>query len=187
MAHERGRSLLWILAVATLVSGALAAKFTFDKRQLASHYAEAQRTLAELTHELDETREIADDQATELDRLSARLTDAEQEVRRLQFEQKGFRQANAGLLQELASVSQEKALLDEKLHSIRALKLAIRTVKQQMWAKRRQAWVAKLDAQRAEDARAGADGNRGYLVRNGSPTWRAGTTMQVRVLDPQVE
>ncbi len=187
MAQERGRSLLWVLAVATLVSGGLAAKFTFDKRKLASSYAEAQRTLAELTHELDETREIATDQAGELDRLYARLTDAEQEVRRLQVEQKGFRQANAGLLQQLASVSEEKTQLDEKLHSIRELKLAIHNVKQQMWAKRRQVWIAKMDAQRAEDARASADGNHGYLVRSGSPTRRSGTTMQVRVLDPQVE
>ena len=141
MAKSR-RGLLWVLVIATLVSGAMAAKLAVEKRKLSEDYASAQRTLAELDHELTDTRAIAQDQAGELDHLQARLSQAEQEVQRLQFEQKGFRQANANLLQQLASVSQEKALLDEKLHSIRALKLAIRDVKRQMWAARREEWRA---------------------------------------------
>lgn len=185
MAKQRGRGLLWVLVVATVVSGGVAIKLTLDKRKLSADYASAQRTLAELDHELDETRSIAEDQSTELDHLQARLSQAEQEVRRLEFEQKGFRQANAGLLQQLASVSQEKQLLEEKLHSIRELRLAIRNVNQQLWAKRRQQWLAKVDAQRAEDERRLAGGNRGYLVRDGVTTLRSATKLQVRVLDPQ--
>ena len=186
MAAQR-RGLLWVLVVATVVTGGLAAKLTFDKRKLANDYALAQRSLAELDHELDQTRTIAQDQATELDRLQARLGQAEQEGQRLQFEQKGFRQANANILQQLASVSEEKTLLEEKMHSIRELRLAIRTVKQQMWAKRRQEWLARLEVQRAEDARRLAEGNRGYLVRDGVNTLRSATKLQVRVLDPQAQ
>ena len=186
MAEQR-RGLLWVLVAATLISGGVAAKLSVDRRKLAANYAEAQRTLAELDHELDETRSIAQDQSKELDQLQSRLAQAEQDVQRLQFEQKGFRQANATLLQQLASVSQEKTLLEEKLHSIRALKLAIRDVKQQMWAARRREWLAALDAQKAEDERKLAQGNRGYLVRNGMTTLRAATTLQVRVLDPQAQ
>ena len=41
------------------------------------------------------------------------------------------------------------------------------------------------DAQRAEDERRLAAGNRGYLVRDGVTTLRSATKLQVRVLDPQ--
>jgi chromosome segregation ATPase len=163
----------------------LAAKFLLDKRKLSADYASAQRSLAELDHELTETRSIAQEQSTELDRLQTRLADAQQEVQRLQFEQRGFRQANANLLQQLASVSEEKVLLEAKMQSIRELKVAIRNVKQQMWAKRRQEWLAKVDAQRAEDEHRLAMGNRGYLVRDGMTTLKSATKMQVRVLDPE--
>lgn len=186
MAEQR-RGLLWVLVVATFVTGGLALKLNMDRRKLAEEYAGAQRTLAELDHELDETRGIAQDQATELDRLQGRLTEAQQEVQRLQFEQRGFRQANTNLLQQLASVSEEKTRLEDKLHSIRELRLAIRSVKQQLWATRRQEWLAKLEAQQADDQRKLAAGNRGYLVRNGVTTLRSATKLQVRVLDPQAQ
>ncbi len=184
MAAQR-HGLLWVLAVATVVTGGLAIKLGVERRKIADHYAEAQRTLAELDHELDETRTIAQDQAAELDHLQGRLVDTQHEVQRLQFEQKGFRQANANLLQQLASVSEERTLLEQKMRSIRELKLAIRNVKQQMWAKRRHEWLAKLEVQRAEDERRLAEGNRGYLVRDGSSTLKSATTLQVRVLDPE--
>jgi hypothetical protein len=82
-------------------------------------------------------------------------------------------------------VSEEKTLLEQKMRSIRELRLAIHAVKQQMWAKRRHEWLAKLEVQRAEDERRLAEGNRGYLVRDGSTTLKSATKLQVRVLDPE--
>ena len=47
------------------------------------------------------------------------------------------------------------------------------------------AWRARAEAQRVEDQRRLAEGNRGYVVREGQPTVGGATTLHVRVLEPQ--
>ncbi len=190
--HTDRRALLWFLVVAALVSGLLATKLALDKQQLASAYAKTQAMLSQLqqeqTHlnqELTQARETTDTQASDLAALQMRLAKAEQEISRLQRDHEQLQQTNLTLAQHLTAVTQQNAQLEAKLSSLKELKIAIRLVNQRIQQEHRQAWLARIQARRDEDQRQLAQGNQGYVVRDGVPTIGFVTKLQVRVLEPQ--
>lgn len=184
---------LWSLVGGLAVSVALAAKLGVDNRQLAG-------SVDQLTHQLTAAQETIAGQTdrisslqTDLDGLETQLAQAEQEVTRLHAEQADFRQANAQLAQQVAQLGQDNDAMRAKLSSIKELKIAIRQVKAQLRAEQWQRWLARLQAHRIEDQVRFAQGNRGYLVRDGVSTVastaadKAGAKLHVRVLEPQLE
>lgn len=186
-----GYVLLWVLAGGLVASGAVATKIELDKRKLATAYAQVQTALAQveqerahLNQELSQARETLEGQTGDLSHLQARFAQAEQELVQLQREHASLRHTNATLTQQLASVSQEKHALEAKLSSLRELKAAIRSVRRQLWHQHLQGWFARIEAQRAADEQALAQGNRGFVVRGGASTLGTTTKLQVRVLDP---
>lgn len=190
---------VWWLAGGLVMSSAVAAKFVFDKRRLATAYDQAQAALAQLeqqrihlSQELAQAKETMTDQAEEiggleqeLDNLQTRFDLAEQEIARLQTEQLAFRQTNESLSQRLAAATQDKQALEARLSSLKELKLAMQAVRRKLRNERWQAWLARIRVQKAQDQQQLAKGNRGYVVRNGVPTLGEPTRLQVRVLDPQ--
>jgi chromosome segregation ATPase len=146
----------------------------------------------QLNEELSQARQTLDSQATnleqlqgELGRVHARLGQAEQEISRLQSEQAALRQGNVNLIDQLTTVVQEKQVLEAKLSSLQELRLAMRSVKQRLREERWQAWLAHVESERAEDQRQLAQGNHGFVVRNGVSTLGARSSLQVRVLQPE--
>ena len=56
-----------------------------------------------------------------------------------------------------------------------------------MWNERLAGWRAHIEASKIADQEQLAVGNRGFIVRQGTPTLGSRNQLQVRVLEPQVE
>ncbi len=200
-----GRILILVLIVAVVASWILTFKTERDKRRLASALEQAQASVDALEQErlqlsgdlaqVSETLTGRDSQLesiqAELNGLKDQLHDAVQEIARLQTEQSGMYVRQASLTEQLDTANLDRDAMRAKLSSIKELKAAILTVKHHLREQRHQVWLAKAEAQRAEDQQRLAQGNRGFVVRDGSSTLavapRLGTKLQVRVLEPQSE
>ena len=200
-----GRILILVLIVAVVASWILTFKTERDKRRLAGALEQAQASVDALEQErlqlsgdlaqVSETLTGRDSQLesiqTELNGLKDQLHDAVQEIARLQTEQSGMYVRQASLTEQLDTANLDRDEMHAKLSSIKELKAAILTVKHHLREQRHQVWLAKAEAQRAEDQQRLAQGNRGFVVRDGSSTLavapRLGTKLQVRVLEPQSE
>jgi len=192
------RFLLVGLLVALGVTGALALTATSEKRRLASAYANAQATLAQLEQErtqldqeLTAARQSVTTQSDSLTALEAELANLQASLQQAQHELSQLEQENMTLSEQLDTLTQENQALEAKLSSLKDLKLAIRAVKEKLRHERWQAWASywntRLEAQREQDQEQLAQGNRGFVVRHGVSTVGAAsmTKLQVRVLDPQ--
>ncbi len=206
MASPRaGRVVLVFLVAGVVVSWCLTLKIERDKRKLADAVKQAKANVADLEDErmrlsqqLDEAELAMQGQSakmtefeTQLAKLQTRLVETEQEVGRLHVEQTMILSSNSSLLQQLSISKDEQQRLEAKLSSIKELKSAIRTVRRRMRDERWQAYLAKIESHREEDKRRLAQGNRGFVVRNGASTLvaepKVGTKLQVRVLEPQTQ
>ena len=199
--QRTGRILLLVLTIALVISTIVTIKTEREKRQLGSAYANAQALLADVRHERDslndeltKAREIVETQAAdlrqlqeELNGLQAHLKDSEDEITKLQADHLQLETTNTQLNQELALTVEEKRALEAKLSSITELKLAIRSVKQRLRQERWESWLAHVQAEREQDQRDSAYGNRGFLVHEGISTLGSSNKLQVRVLDPQAQ
>ena len=195
MATPQTRStLLLLLTIGLLVSGALATKVELDKRRLASAYAKAQAALAQLeqerahlAQELTQARQTLEDRTGELAQLQTQLERTEQSASQLRLEQARLQNANVSLADQLTAATQAKRALEAKLSSLKELQAAIRSIKEELWQEHRHAWLRRIEEQRAADQRKLAHGNRGFVVRHGAPTLGSPTRLQVRVHEPQAQ
>lgn len=196
---QRGRLLLAVLLLALVVSSWRTLSLEGQKREVASEYQQARQELGQLVKEhglLEKELEGVRGQAAtatedvqalrkELARLQQNLDETATELASTQHEREALQQENATLAAQFEAVTEEKQQLEAKLSSMKELRLAIRAVREKMAERRWAAWHARIAAQKAEDDRWLAEGNRGYIVRNGVPTLGVATRLQVRVLDPQ--
>ena len=200
MPTQRVRWLLIILAVAALASLWRTVTVERQKGEVTAAYQQAQQLAAQLSDERDhlskelsEAQQTMEGQAGELGNLKQELTGLQErldttvtQLTSLQHEHQLLRQQNTSLDTQLTSVTLEKEQLAAKLSSLNELRLAIRDVKRKIRDERWAAWRAHIDAARQADRAELASGNRGYLVRNGVPTLKAGMPrMNVHVLEPQ--
>ena len=199
MALERNRIVLIIVAVIVIASLWRTLSLEGQKRRLATAYGEAQQTLdqlqaerAQLSAELSSAKETVEGQSEELSNLQNELMQVKDQLDRniaeltsLQQDHEQLRQRDASLSAQLGSVLTEKAQLEAKLSSIKDLRLAIREVRRKIWSERWAEWRARAQAQREEDVRELAAGNRGFLVRDGLPTLGSLRPLHVNVLEPQ--
>lgn len=200
-----GRALLVILFVALVVSWMFTLGIERDRKRLAAANREAEAAVSALEEErvglaleLDQVRQNLEGKdselqalRTELAGLQSQLADAQHEITRLHEENTLALDSHARMHEQFAAIFIEKQQLEARLSSIKELKLAIRSVKRRLHEERWQSYLAKIEARRAEDQRQLAQGNRGYVVRNGLSTLVAaptlGNKLQVRVLEPQTE
>jgi len=77
-------------------------------------------------------------------------------------------------------LSEEKNALEEKFHSLAELKGAIRNVKAQMRQERYEQVLAKREIQKEIDAKKLIDGNMGFVLKDGKPTYSSKVRIEVR-------
>jgi len=174
-----------------------------EKEKLSQAYGQAQELVSQLTEErthlnaeLQGVSETVSSQATDLSTLQQelknvqdRLDETVDEIASLQREQGTLRRENRTLVAKLNLVMQEKEHLQQRLSSLKELKLAVREVKQRMRHERWAAWRARMNARidtlKEGDEQQLASGNNGFVVRNGHTTLGADAAVRVHVLDPQ--
>jgi chromosome segregation ATPase len=202
MGVSRSRILLVILAIALLGSLGYAISMNEERTRIADAYEEAQSALTQLEQERsgliselagsqDELKDLGGIKQevhrwkAELDQTQTKLERTQAELASLQVEYTQLRNTNSSLVAQLDTAGDEKRALEAKFSNIDELRGAIRQVKRQMWATRMQAWKDHIQLVKEEDDRKLDNGNRGYVVRNGSSTLSETPRVQVRVLDPQ--
>lgn len=128
----------------------------------------------------------------EVDRLDQQAQQLEGQVQRLNHDVDRFQQAYAqtreereALLAHVTDLEQERAILARRLSSLAELRLAIHDAietRKQAQGRERQ---LRTQAQREAQAQWLAEGNRGYLIREGQPTiGRSTMWIKVHELEP---
>jgi len=95
------------------------------------------------------------------------IKDVKAEFKNVQKELIAVNNALSGIEKSNLSLQAEKEVLEAKLHSLKELKKAIRQVKVEYHKQNEGKYIAKIEHQKEIDADKLAQGNRGYLVRNG--------------------
>lgn len=201
--HSIRRPLLVILAVGFVVSAGVGLRAEWQRRQASEAYQVASAALSalerqqaqwahvlnELHDQLQEQTDQATHQKEEVARVQAQLADAQAQLRAAQREYAQLHGEHQLAQERLAAVIHDNQALTATLSSMPELKAAMRTARRQVWQQRWQRWWARAEAQRTDDERRLTQGNGGYVVRDGFSTLGADvarTTVQVRVLDPQL-
>ncbi len=199
MAKNRGRYLLIVLAIVAVGSLWRTVAIEREKQHLAQAYEKARQLVnqlgnerTQLSSELKAAQGTIEGQNTdlkglqeELARVHSELNDTGIELASIRREHEQLREHNTSLNDQIASIQTEKQQLEAKLSSIAELRLAIRDVKRKMSGERWAAWRAHIEAVKAEDRQLLAEGNRGYVVRDGVSTIGESRRMHVHVLEPQ--
>jgi hypothetical protein len=106
------------------------------------------------------------------------------EVERFQESYVRIREEREQLIQRVLDLEQERVRLAKRLSSIPELRLAIREAVEVRRSAERQARLQTLMARKDLARRDAAEGNQGYLVRDGRPT-ASRSTMWIRVHEPE--
>ncbi len=199
MATRQGRLVLSILMVVVAASLWRVSSTEYERHRLASGYGRLQGMVGELrgerdglTTELSGARQALEERDArianmerELTALQGKLQHAETELTGLRTEYEQLRQLHASLTGEFQVASAQRDELEAKFASITALKEAIRDLKRQARRERWEVWLARIRQLQAEDQQRLAQGNRGYVVRDGASTLgSSGRRLRVHVLEP---
>lgn len=199
MAARWGRTLLLLFVVALGISLWRVSVVERQRRAIADQYAEASKMVEDLKQErtqlntqLVDARQTVEGQAGRITNLQAELQSVDNhlkeslaELAALKLEHEELAKSHTTLKEQFQFVEAEKKQLEFRLSSLVELKKAIKVVKREVWNQRLAAWRERIQAQREEDLRELASGNRGYMVRNGTSTAKASSQLQVHVLEPQ--
>lgn len=141
--------------------------------------------------DLGTARRYLAETAGEVARLDVQAQLFGREVERLNYDVERFqrsslqaREERAQLMQKVLNLEQEKASLAKRLASVDELKLAIRDAVESRKQAQQAERLAMLKSRRDEQERWLAQGNRGYLIRDGRPTvGRSTVWIRVRELE----
>ena len=148
-----------------------------EETQLKLELATAQQHLMDTANEVARLDQVAQGFGQQVAQLSG-------EVGRVQASYDQVRQEREELLQRVMDLETERMLLMRRLSSIDDLRLAIREAIETRKSERQAHWLSLIRAQRIADAQELANGNQGYMVRDGRPTL-SNTTVFIRVHDPE--
>ena len=148
-----------------------------EETQLKQELVTAQEHLAATAGEVARLDQIAQGFGQQVAQLSGEVSQVKQS-----YEQ--ARQEREELLQRVLDLETERMLLMRRLSSIDELRLAIREAIQTRKTDRQVHWLSLIRSQRMADAQELANGNRGYLVKDGRPTM-SGSTVLIRVHEPE--
>jgi chromosome segregation ATPase len=155
-------------------------QLTEERTQLSTELASAKQSIEQQAGQNTNLQQ-------ELQAVQAKLDQSTKQVAALQQERQEMAQENAKLSSDLDAAMAEKQQLEAKLSSIKELKLAIKDVRRQMWAKRMSNWRARAERFKETDRERLAQGNRGFIVRDGQTTIGSSPRLHVHVLEPQAE
>jgi len=145
--------------------------------QLEEELTETRTQLTSATKAVAHVGEQTKELAVEVGRLNGEVEYFQQSYVRI-------REDREQLIQRVLDLEQERARLARRLSSIPELRLAIREAVEARHTAQRHARLQALRTRQDTLRRYAADGNQGYLVRNGRPT--AGRpTMWIRVHEPE--
>lgn len=146
---------------------------------------------ARLKLELGEARTHLAETASEVARLDVQTQNFGEQVGRLTEEVDRFqqsylqvRQEREQLMQQVLDLEQERAALTKRLSSLEELRLAIREAIDTRKNAERAQRLSLAQARRDADKALLANGNRGYLIRDGRPTI-GNATVWIRVHEPE--
>ena len=148
-----------------------------EETQLKLELTTAQQHLMDTANEVARLDQVAQGFGQQVAQLSG-------EVGRVQASYDQVRQEREELLQRVMDLETERMLLMRRLSSIDDLRLAIREAIETRKSERQAHWLSLIRAQRMADAQELANGNQGYMVRDGRPTL-GNTTVFIRVHDPE--
>lgn len=148
-----------------------------EEAQLKTELVAAQEHLAATANEVARLDQVAQGFGQQVAQLSG-------EVSRVQQSYEQVRQEREELLQRVLDLETERMLLMRRLSSIDELRLAIREAIQTRKTDRQTHWLSLIRSQRVADAQELANGNRGYLIKDGRPTLGTSTVL-IRVHEPE--
>lgn len=196
-----GRFVLVGLVVLTAISVWRAVASEREKYRLDRAYREAQQMVQELSSEREKlNQELAGAKETiegqsgnitnlqqELQGVQGRLEKTLADIESLQKEREQLARQNDTIGAQLGMVTAQKQQLEAKLSDLKELRLAIHDVRRKMWNRRLAAWRVRIQTLKDADEQKLASGNRGYIVRDGTPTLGASPRLRVQVLEPQAQ
>ena len=196
---RKGRWIILLFAALTFASLWRTVYIEREKQRVKHAYDEAQQMVAELERqrsqlsgEVDTARKTITGQADELNGLQSQLKSVQDRLDKtvadlasLQREHEQLQQHDESLTSQVGALQAQKQQLEVKLSSLKELRLAIRDVKRKMRDERWAAWRAHIEGLKKADQERLASGNRGYVIREGTPTLGSETTLRVHVLQPQ--
>lgn len=155
------------------------------EEQLAALEAEKQKLLDDLSRHqeenviLQESLRQAEAKITALNadfqRVHSAIDDLNSQISILKAENNALRDNETAVKTQLSRLSQENEDFKAKLSSLAGLKQAIRDLKQKMRTARRETAPAIKEVKPVP----AIEGNRGYLVKNGKPTYSAALKIEV--------
>lgn len=116
----------------------------------------------------------------ELETAQARIQQVNEQLVAVKNDNAALLAAKQELEQKTIALTKEKDILQARLHSIPELKKAIREVVIDMRNQVVQEFLARKTRQKEVDAQQLKDGNGGYLVKGGRPTYKAIVKIEVR-------
>ena len=201
MPERKGRYIVIALLILLGLSSWRTVTSERARSRMTSDYDKAQATIAQLqsehgvlTQELNGARQtIAGDKQTmntlqqQLQLVQERLDNTATQLASLRHEHEALQSEHQEMARHMESLQAEKLALEQRLSSLKELRLAIRDVKHKLWVQRWASWHARIDEQRALDQQQLAAGNRGYVIEKGQTTLGAATAtrLQVHVLEPE--
>jgi chromosome segregation ATPase len=126
--------------------------------------------LMEQKDALEAELQVAQDKLAELAKLEAQVQPLQQTIEGLEQDNTALLQEKEALNRRLDEIAQEKAALEARLRSIAELKKAIKEAKINSRRER-------IQSRQRTDTE--ISGNRGYIVKNGMPTYRPKITIEV--------
>ncbi len=201
MAIRPSRLILAALAVVAVASLWRAVVVEREKQAIAKAYAEAHELAqqlgaerAQLSEQLEQTQGQLEAETAAREELNQHLASVQEkldattgQLSSLQQQFAQLEETNSGLTTQLGAVTTEKQELEARLSSLKELKLAIREVKQKMHWDRLEARRLRIVAFEELDQEALTTGNRGFVVRHGTPTIGAASKLRVHVLQPEAQ
>ncbi|MFA4991404.1 MAG: hypothetical protein WC569_02370 [Candidatus Omnitrophota bacterium] len=129
--------------------------------------------MAQLKEELRDTREQFLKTDEQLRNVRVELVLLNRKIGFARKDNAELRKAKRELEQKICLLAQEKASIEARLHSIVELKKAIREAKAEIYEK-------KVKAQKQLDARELANGNRGFLFKDGKSLYQPKVKIEVK-------
>lgn len=142
----------------------------------------AQQELAQKNEELKDNLKLSEEklakEAVDFTQFQKTIEDFNSQISLLKAENTALREEKDNLNSRLAEVSQEKENLKSRLSSFSELKKALKELKKQTrqlrFELRKKAEIQKI-----------IEGNRGYLIKDGKPTYPSKVRIEVKPLPPK--
>ncbi|MCU0665924.1 MAG: hypothetical protein MUF05_02365 [Candidatus Omnitrophica bacterium] len=180
MAKDGNKVLLGVLILVVLASIffwkdylGLKTALISTQKELAQEKQEKEALKTTLNSEIDKLSKDLDANRVQVDQLTAKLGD-------LESRHKESVKARKQIEDQYAQLQNQKQILEARLGSLSELKKAFREVKQDMRQKEIQQYLARKQKQKELDQKLLANGNRGFVIRDGKSSYNPKVYIDVK-------